>query len=90
MKKNPSIKNLPGYINKTIEPYTVFNASIGYNLMPALNFVNKYLQRVEFTFRINNIFDKLYETTGNVDSYGTSYWIPAATRNFYLDLKVGF
>ena len=89
-RKNPSIKNLPGYINKTIEPYTVFNASISYNLMPALNFVNKYLQRVEFTFRINNIFDKLYETTGNVDSYGTSYWIPAATRNFYLDLKVGF
>jgi iron complex outermembrane receptor protein len=91
-KKNPAIANAPGYIHKTIEPYTVFNAGISLNISSALSFgnVNKYLKKLELTLRVNNVFDKLYEPTGNVDSYNTPSWIPAATRNFYMDLKVGF
>jgi len=91
-KKNPEIANAPGYIHKIIEPYTVFNAGISWNISPVLSTgnVNKYLKRFELTFRVNNLFNRLYEATGNVDSYGTPTWIPAATRNFYMDLKVGF
>jgi len=42
------------------------------------------------SMKVNNIFDRLYETTGSVDSYGTPYWIPAAERNLFFNLKVGF
>jgi hypothetical protein len=39
---------------------------------------------------VNNVFDKLYETTGGVDWTGAPNWIPAADRNIFFNLKVGF
>jgi iron complex outermembrane receptor protein len=91
-RKNPDVRNQPGYVDKVIEPYTVFNAGISLNLVPIIgkkNFGN-VLSQLEANFKVNNIFDVLYETTGSVDSNGTPYWIPAAERNFYFDIKVGF
>jgi len=91
-RKNPNIKNLPGYVDKVINDYTVLNAGIAFDLVQAVN--NKKLSSLfasfEIRFKVNNIFDRLYETYGSVDSYGTPYWIPAAERNFYFDIKVGF
>lgn len=91
-RKNPANRNAPGYVDKVIEPYTVFNAGLSINLVPLIgkkNFGN-VLSQLETNFRVNNLFDVLYETTGSVDGSGTPYWIPAAERNFYLDIKVGF
>lgn len=75
-----------------IEPYTVFNAGVSVDLVTLVGSkkFGNILSQLQANFRINNIFDVLYETSGNVDSYGTPYWIPAAERNFYIDLKVGF
>lgn len=90
-RKNPGLRNELGYINKTIESYTVVNAGLSVNLASLIrqnNFV-KLFKSLEFSLKANNIFDILYETTGNI-SDGTPYWIPAATRNFYAELKVGF
>jgi outer membrane receptor protein involved in Fe transport len=60
-------------------------------VIPALQIKNahKYINSVELSLKVNNIFDKLYETSGSVDGYGVPYWIPAAERNLYFNLKVG-
>ena len=91
-RKNPAAREQPGYVDKIIEPYTVFNAGLSINIVPLIGgkTFGKYLNKIEANFRVNNIFDVLYETTGNVDGSGTPTWIPAATRNFYADIKIGF
>jgi outer membrane receptor protein involved in Fe transport len=91
-RKNPDARNVPGYVDKFINPYTVFNAGVTIDLIPILNskMLNKYFKSFEASLKVNNIFDVLYETTGNVDSYGIPYWIPAAERNMFMNLKIGF
>jgi len=42
--------------------------------------------RFSLTGRINNLFNKLYETAGVVD-WGEGYYFPAAERNFFIELK---
>jgi iron complex outermembrane receptor protein len=86
-RKNPEAKNEPGYFDKVIEPYTVFNAGLSFNIASMVK--QKLFKGLELNFKFNNIFDVLYETTGNI-SYGVPYWIPAATSNFYGELKIGF
>ncbi|MEZ4688838.1 MAG: hypothetical protein R3A12_01110 [Ignavibacteria bacterium] len=86
-RKNPDAKNDPGYVDKVIEPYTVFNAGLSFNLASMVK--QSLFKGLELNFKFNNIFDVLYETTGNI-SYGVPYWIPAATSNFYGELKIGF
>jgi len=91
-RKNPAATQAAGYVNKVIDPYIVFNGGLSFNIMNLVSdksFKNS-IRDVQLNFKINNIFDKLYETTGSVDGTGTPYWIPAATRNFYVDLKIGF
>jgi iron complex outermembrane recepter protein len=91
-RKNPSTRDAASYVDKFINPYTVFNAGISVDLIPMLKnkSLNKYFKSFEASLKINNVFDVLYETTGSVDSYGTPYWIPAADRNIFFDLKIGF
>lgn len=86
-RKNPEARNDPGYVDKVIEPYTVFNAGLSFNIASMVK--QKLFKGLELNFKFNNIFDVLYETTGNI-SYGVPYWIPAATGNFYGELKIGF
>ena len=90
--KNPNARNQPGYVDKVINAYTIFNAGLTLNFADLLGYtkINKLFKKIETNFRVNNIFDVLYETYGTVDSYGTPYWIPAADRSFYFDLKIGF
>lgn len=91
-RKNPAARNIPGYVDKFIGDYTVCNTGISFDIVPAINDkrFSSLFSSVELRFKVNNIFDRLYETYGSVDSYGTPYWIPAADRNFYFDLKIGF
>jgi iron complex outermembrane receptor protein len=96
-RKNPSVRELPGYVNKVIKDYFVFNAGISFDVIPAINSVNSKMQKnintifksVELSLKANNILDRLFETSGSVDYTGTPYWIPAADRNFYVNLKIG-
>lgn len=91
-RKNTNAHNQPGYVDKVIEAYTVFNAGLTLDFASLFSFsgIDKLFKRIETSLRVNNIFDTLYETYGTVDYYGTPYWIPAADRSFYLNLKVGF
>lgn len=90
-RKNPEVRNQPGYTDKVIEPYTNVNAGLTLNFTSLFreNSVTKYFRELQIDFKANNIFNILYETTGYISS-GIPYWIPAATANFYADLKIGF
>ena len=78
-------------MDKFIKAYTVFNAGLSFDVVPALKVkgIQKYFHSFELSLKVNNIFDRLYETSGSVDGYGIPYWIPAADRNIYFNLKVG-
>lgn len=86
-RKNPSVRNSPGYVDKVIEPYTVVNAGLTLNVSDLIP--EKIFKSFLINFKANNIFNALYETTGSI-SFGVPYWIPAATRNFYGEIKIGF
>ncbi len=86
-RKNADVRNAEGYISKVIDPYTVVNAGIGLDLASLLP--KGMLKKCELSLKANNLFDVLYETSGSI-SFGTPYWIPAATRNFFGEVVIGF
>lgn len=90
-RKNPEFRKQTGYADKIIQPYTVFNAGLSLNIFSLTGYGKspKILKNLQIDFKANNIFNTLYETSGSI-SGGIPYWIPAATRNFYAELKLGF
>lgn len=86
-RKNPEVRNQPGYADKIINPYAVINAGLTFNIASMIK--QNLFKNLDLIFKANNIFDLLYETSGYV-SYGVPYWIPAATANFFGEVKVGF
>lgn len=72
-RKDPSLRNQPGYVDKVISPYSVLNAGINFNLNKIIN--SKYFNKFELSLRGNNLLNRLYETYGSVDGAGTPYWI---------------
>lgn len=91
-KKNPDAKLVPGYVDKIINPYAVFNAGVSLNLISLLSSSNlsKYLNTLVASLKLNNIFNNFYETTGGINYLGKPVWIPAADRNIFCNLKIGF
>ncbi len=91
-RKNPTARNVTGYVDKIINPYTVFNAGVSLDIVPLVNSkqFSRYFKSIEASLKVNNIFDRLYETTGSIDWNGAPNWIPAAERNIFFNLKVGF
>jgi len=91
-RKNPEVTKIAGYVDKIINPYTVFNAGVSLDFVPLMKSkqLNKYFKSLEASLKINNVFNRLYETYGGIDLSGTPNWIPAADRNIFLNLKVGF
>ncbi|MEO8209964.1 MAG: hypothetical protein ABI840_05355, partial [bacterium] len=86
-RKNPELRNQPGYVDKIIDPYTIVNAGLSFNIASMIK--QNLFKNLDLIFKANNIFDALYETTGSI-SGGIPYWIPAATSNFFGEVKVGF
>ena len=73
--------------SRTIDAFSVANAAVIYKLK---DFV---IKNIEISFRVNNIFDKKYETEGYYIPYESddgpagNYYFPAAERNFMLGLR---
>lgn len=86
--KDPAARETPGYVSKDIGPYSVMNAGINIDLAGFLE-NRSVVSKMELLFKANNILNRLYETTGSM-SFGTPYWIPAATRNFFAEIRLGF
>ncbi|MEP7027737.1 MAG: TonB-dependent receptor, partial [Candidatus Eisenbacteria bacterium] len=86
-RKDPTARSAPGYVAKTIAPWTVANAALAYRVARFLG-----SESTEVTFRVSNLFDRRYETAGYVDYPAPSYaptpvWIPAATRSYFVGLR---
>jgi iron complex outermembrane receptor protein len=91
-KKNPDARLVPGYVDKIIKPYTVVNAVVSLDLVQytKAKFLIKYFKFLEASLRMNNILNTYYSATGGIDVFGTPNWIPAADRNLFLNLRIGF
>jgi len=90
--KNPDARLVPGYVDKIINPYAVFNAGVSLDLIPLLKSdgIGKFFRSVEASLKINNILDNFYETTGGISNKGIPLWIPGAGRNLFLNVKLSF
>ncbi len=84
-RKNPESKTSPSYVSKKIDPFTTVSAGIGVDMTTLLKLPMK---KMELSLNAENLFNMLYETSGSI-SYGTPYWIPAATRNVFGEIKIG-
>lgn len=87
-RKNPAARQDPSWVDRTIEPWTVANAALGWQIPGVFG-----ARELTLTLRVNNLFDSRYETAGYVDYPPTSYlatpvWIPAATRNLILSARL--
>lgn len=73
--------------DRIVDPYTIANA---YVILKLNEFGN-----IEISFRVNNIFDKKYETSGYYDPWGgpdwsgANYYFPGSERNFMLGVRMG-
>jgi iron complex outermembrane receptor protein len=62
-----------------VDPYTVFNASIGFRTPPLPG-----LRSLDLRLSINNVHDRLYAQSGEGDQF-----FVAAGRNFFFDIVLG-
>lgn len=69
--------------NRTIDAYFVNDIRLSYSWKPA------FMKEINFSFLINNVFDKLYESNGytwgyraGTTEYRENYYYPQAGRNF--------
>jgi iron complex outermembrane receptor protein len=76
-RQSPGLRNDPGYTPRVVDPKTIADLSISYD-------IGRLLGRKGFEIRldVNNAFDTLYETHGE----GLSFF-PAATRNYLIFTK---
>lgn len=91
-KKNPSARLVAGYVDKIINPYTVLNAGVSLDIISLVKSkgLNRYFRSLEVSLKINNILVRLYETSGGLNSGWEPVWIPAAERNIFFNLRIGF
>jgi len=80
-RKNSELRAAPGYVDKTIEPYTLLNFRVAYALPEIMG-----LKRTEIGLSIYNLLDSEYEATGYID--GIPLWIPGPKRNYFLSFSV--
>jgi iron complex outermembrane receptor protein len=81
-RKIPALRTVSGYVDKTINAYTVCNARIGYTLHSLKGF-----NGAEIGLSMNNIFNTEYEATGYLDT-GTPLWIPGPKRSYFLNFSI--
>ncbi|MCF7858517.1 MAG: TonB-dependent receptor [Candidatus Cloacimonetes bacterium] len=72
--------------NRTIDPYKTVNAGAKLKIVKLFN-----ASDLELNLKINNILDEEYETAGYYDTWSeTSYYWPAAGRNYVVGVRLSF
>jgi iron complex outermembrane receptor protein len=67
---------------RTVAAYNIFNLHFSYRIKNVLA-----VPEMRMLFRINNLFNVIYETYGYYDSWSeTAYLYPGAPRNYYLGI----
>jgi iron complex outermembrane receptor protein len=82
-RKDPAARQAPGYVDKTIEPYTLADADLSVRLGGRAGERGLSLELLAA-----NLFDERYSASGYV--YGAPYFYPAATRTLYAGVSVAF
>jgi len=87
-RKDPSLRDAPGYQKKVVEPSTVLNAAlsidVGRGLARGLG-----VRSLTLDVRGMNLTDLRYETAGYVYA-DVPYFYPAARRNAFVGLRAEF
>ena len=83
-RKDEAARRSPGYVDKTIEPFTLADARLELDLTRL--FGGK--RPLTLLANVDNLAGKRYVASGYM--YDQPYFIPGATRNAYLGLRCGF
>ncbi len=77
------------HISRSVDPYFVENVKFSYALL------KKVLKNVDFIFQVNNIFNKLYQSSGYTYNYISggiltveNYYFPMAGTNFIAAINI--
>jgi iron complex outermembrane receptor protein len=87
-RKDPALRDAPGYQKKVVEPYTLLNGAISLDLG---GWAARSLgaRSLALDVRGFNLTDLRYETGGYV-FYEVPYYYPAARRNGFVSLRAEF
>ena len=82
-RKDPAARQAPGYVDKTIEPYTLADADLSVRLGGRAG-----ERGLSLELQAANLFDERYSASGYV--YGAPYFYPAASRTLYAGVSFDF
>lgn len=83
-RKDAAARRAPGYVDKTIDPFTLADARLELDLKR----VFQRAKSLTLLASVDNLFGKRYSASGYMDDQ--PYFFPAATRNAYVGLSYGF
>jgi iron complex outermembrane receptor protein len=83
-RKNPAARDVPGYVDKKIDPYTL--CDLHATLAPKGWTRGRSSLALELT--VDNLLDRRYAAFGY--AFGTPEFVPGATRSFFLGATYGF
>ncbi|MBI3933036.1 MAG: TonB-dependent receptor [Acidobacteria bacterium] len=84
-RKDPAARQAAGYVNKTIDPFTVAELQARLDLGRLFRSSGRSAALV---VHVDNVFDERYAASGY--AYGEPYFFPGATRNVSVGLSLGF
>ncbi len=91
-RKNPALRDAPGYVDKLVEPWAVADLRLAWDLTKV---APRGVRALAVEARVDNLFGRLYETMGysypdpTFTAFYTEFY-PAATRGWWLGLSAGF
>ncbi len=88
-RKNPALRDAPGYQKKLIEEHAVLNGLLSFDLGEIAGLKPLDARRLLLEIRGMNLTGLRYETAGYVFDE-VPYFYPAATRNVFVSLKADF
>jgi len=83
-RKDPAARSAPGFVDKKIEPFTLVDAQLEYELKRP----SGTRHALTLVASVENLLDERYAASGYF--YDQPYFIPGATRSAYLGLRWGF
>jgi hypothetical protein len=88
-RRHAELRQAPGYVPLINPAATVFDAALRTPLPPRL--VRALgLARLDLDLRLNNVFDRTYTAFGYIGDDGAPVFIPAADRNVFAGLTLGW
>jgi outer membrane receptor protein involved in Fe transport len=88
-RKNPSIREAPGYQHRYIEEHAVLNGRVSLDLTGLTGFRPFASSTLALDVHALNLTDLHYETAGYV-FFDVPYFIPAAGRNLFASVRMEF